>query len=200
VRALESDWISRVDDVVECWKAVLLREAPQSVRSADRDASTAAPVRPPTQFGSGEGEDEESAGLPRAQAQLCGVGTDSESIMAEDLALGSDAAAALRALAADWGTAAPEQLQALVASVEVLLFAGRTYQDEQDRMVAADIPLVAAAVVLMIVYVALVLGDVPPVKSRVTLAMVCVMGCVGGSLAISFGLGGYTGVPFNTLS
>jgi len=82
----------------------------------------------------------------------------------------------------------------------MLAQATRTYQDEQDRMLDADIPLVAFAVILMVMYVALVLGQMPPIRSRVLLALVCVGGCVGGSLAISFGISGLAKVPYNIMS
>lgn len=197
VRDLEERWIQRVNDAMDCGRKVLRRSNPQSVGSADMDLGSAAPVRPD---GSSSSSGQDSAGSsPAYGPDTCGE-EGTESIQAEDAILGQDAARGLRRFAAEWSQAAPRSYNALVGSIDVLPFASRTFQDEQDRMVAADTPLVGAAVGLMIVYVALVLGDYPPVRSRVLLAMVCVLGCVGGSLAISFGLGGYFGVPFNTMS
>jgi len=77
--------------------------------------------------------------------------------------------------------------------------AARSYQDESDRAVAQDNPLVGAAVTLMIVYVTCLMGGRPPTSSRCLLGFTVVFN-VGFALVIGFGLCGHSGVGYNIIS
>ena len=73
---------------------------------------------------------------------------------------------------------------ASAAGRRVFVQAPRSYQDESDRIIAEDSPLVAAAIVLMFVYVSVVLGGRPPLKSQIALGMT-VVGTVGAAMVVS---------------
>ncbi len=66
----------------------------------------------------------------------------------------------------------------------VFVQAPRSYQDESDRIIAEDSPLVGAAIALMFVYVSVVLGGRPPVRSQVALGLT-VVGTVGAAMLVS---------------
>ena len=102
--------------------------------------------------------------------------------------------------AAEWETGFLELLEGRSLTHFSMVFgAQRSYQDESDRAVAADNPLVGAAVSLMIVYTTVMLGGTPPLRSRCLLGLTVVLN-VGLALVVGFGLCGYLGVRYNLIS
>eukprot|EP01138_Halocafeteria_seosinensis_P004249 gb/GECG01004345.1/.p1 GENE.gb/GECG01004345.1/~~gb/GECG01004345.1/.p1 ORF type:complete len:1061 (+),score=110.46 gb/GECG01004345.1/:1-3183(+) len=77
--------------------------------------------------------------------------------------------------------------------------ASRSFSDESDRQISSDSPLVAGAVVLMVLYVSVVLGGRPFRHSKIGLSLMAV-GTIGLSLVCGFGVGAYFGNPFNVMS
>ena len=84
-------------------------------------------------------------------------------------------------------------------ALRLYVSATRSYQDESDRIIAADSPLVGAAIALMFVYVSVVLGGAPPLHSQVSLGATVVL-TVGAAMVVGFGGGALGGVPFNVMS
>eukprot|EP01138_Halocafeteria_seosinensis_P005581 gb/GECG01005704.1/.p1 GENE.gb/GECG01005704.1/~~gb/GECG01005704.1/.p1 ORF type:complete len:403 (+),score=46.94 gb/GECG01005704.1/:1-1209(+) len=83
--------------------------------------------------------------------------------------------------------------------IDLEFLAPRSINDESDRIVEKDTPLISVAVVIMIVYVSISLGGKPFKNSRIALSLFSVS-TIGASLLCGFGIGGYFGNPFNVMS
>lgn len=85
-------------------------------------------------------------------------------------------------------------------TVQVNCLAGSSYELEQAQAMQMDQTLMGVAVVLMLLYMAAMLGRSRNCKhSKVSLGM-SVIAAVGFSLGISFGIGGFFGIPFTQMS
>ena len=89
--------------------------------------------------------------------------------------------------------------EASLQHLRIELSASRSFSDESDRQISKDTPLVAGAVILMIVYVSIVLGGKPCRYSRIGLTLMAIT-TIGLSLLCGFGIGAYFGNPFNVMS
>lgn len=79
-------------------------------------------------------------------------------------------------------------------------FAERSFDDEVGRLVSGDIPIFAAGIMVIVIYVSLTLGPIySPVRSRVLLGAMAVINVLL-AVGAGFGLAAYLGVPFVSIS